>query len=172
MKASIHSFVLLTLFSFLTIGDAFKLNERPGVGLIQKQWDRAPAKLSNRQEHSTDLLETPHRGGGALTKSKVVEFHGYIGMLFGATFILESFGVAIPFIGPAAIIGGFDLNDAAQMFILRFCGSVMIGLGMMEKTFSSGEATKIFTQFHILITALTFISSKVRSRFFYNLWYT
>lgn len=164
---TIHTFLLLTLCSFLSQGNAFKAHE-PFIQKQQKSALKTSVDFRNQKEqvHVTDLVATPRRGGGVLgglTKSKVVEFHGYMAQFFGLMFILESFGISLPLMGPAAVMGGLNLDDAALVFVLRFAGTIAAGLGMMEVTFNTGEATKIFTNYHILAVIMSAISAKVRS---------
>lgn len=113
---------------------------------------------------STSLLnaESVRGGVGALSKASIVRVHGFVSAAFGTVFVLESFGIKIPLIGPSAAIGGFDNDNAAMMFVTRFLGCMMIGLGLIEQNVYADSAVhKLYDQYHVLAAVGLWISSKV-----------
>jgi len=93
-------------------------------------------------------------------KASIVKLHGLSCLFFGLVWLLESFGVAGPFIGPGAIVKGWDAENAAMMFFVRFATGLAIGIGLSEYALGDTAAMqKIYLQYHIPLAILTWVSS-------------
>ena len=166
--ATIRKFLLtIALCCFFSAGNSFKV---PGRHVSASDAHPLPLSASSLNEKDDFNVIKAVRGGDvAFSKASVVRLHGFVAAAFGALFLVESSGmIKIPLIGPSAAIGGFDTGNAAMMFVTRFLGSLMIGLGLLEQNvYADPVVHKIYDQYHVLAVVGLWISSKVRIHLLY-----
>ncbi|KAL3922152.1 MAG: hypothetical protein SGARI_006519, partial [Bacillariaceae sp.] len=103
-------------------------------------------------------------GGSILdvSKSDVVKTHGMACLFFAAVFLAETFGIEIPVVGPTALLPGFHAGGgkSALVYVTRFLGGVMAGLGLAEMEFCGSAAMQdIFTKYHVVTAALLILTT-------------
>jgi hypothetical protein len=87
----------------------------------------------------------------------VCKAHGATALFFGLVFIFASFGYDLPVIGPAALLGGWNITEnEALKFMTLFLAGVMFGIGYFEWVFADHEKTRdIFLRYHVILLTLT-----------------
>jgi len=92
--------------------------------------------------------------------SLVCKAHAVSATFFGLVFLVASFGWSLPIIGPEALLAGWDMDNAAFAYLIRFTSGVMFGFGMMEWVFAEQEKMKdIFVIYHAISAVLLLYSS-------------
>jgi len=87
--------------------------------------------------------------------SLVCKAHAVSATFFGLVFLVASFGWSLPIIGPEALLAGWDMDNAAFAYLIRFTSGVMFGFGMMEWVFAEQEKMKdIFVIYHAISAVL------------------
>jgi hypothetical protein len=90
----------------------------------------------------------------------VMQCHAIVAGLFGLVFLLASFGFDIPLIGPAALLHGWHMRNAALVYLVRFISGLLFGVCMYEWVYN--KAVKVqpsFNIYHAITAALALYSS-------------
>ena len=87
----------------------------------------------------------------------VCKAHGATAVFFGLVFVFAAFGYSLPYIGPAALLVGWDVTDnEALKFTTLFLAGTMFGIGYFEWVMADHEKTKdIFVRYHAVLFILT-----------------
>jgi hypothetical protein len=95
------------------------------------------------------VLDIP-RGGGGIDTAAVVKAHGYTAVLVAGLWAVETLGVEVPLMGLAATIKGFDMNNGATKFFVRFLASVFIFVAQVEMNMSdNAQVQQYFKMYHV-----------------------
>ena len=90
----------------------------------------------------------------------VLQTHAIVSGLFGIVFLLASFGFDIPLIGPAALLHGWHMGNAALAYTVRFVSGLLIGICLYEWIYH--KAVKVqpsFNLYHAVTAVLVLYSS-------------
>lgn len=124
--------------------------------------------LKNDTDTSMPADEVVVRGGHCpeeegrfhLHRSDALRYHGYLLIYLAVASFIETVGVIIPFLGPTALIPGFNPQDDAMKFVARFSSVIMLSRGLMEIEFSTSEVAQgIFIKIISLMQVITIWTS-------------
>jgi len=90
----------------------------------------------------------------------VSKSHAVCCWLFAAIFLLATFDINFPIIGPAALLNGWNTGNPSLMYIVRFLVALLVGVGLFEWVFAeSASAKRPFVQYHAVLAILALYSS-------------
>ena len=103
----------------------------------------------------------------------VCKLHGAVAVVLGLIFLIATFGWSFPWIGPEALLVGWDTSNEALMFMSRTACALLFGVGYFEFVMPDHEKAKdIFVRYHVILVLLVAYSTVGAATYWFSWFYT
>lgn len=140
-----------------------------GGGPFQKKVNDVKAKAKSTQAKAVKQVKaatkTEPTSKGLVDKALLLKVNAFIGMTVGASWVLETFGMDVPFTGMAATMQGADPTDPVVAFLTRFVGSMLLFSGLVQLEFGDNKKIQdFFLLYHIPLTLSAVAAAKATAQ--------